>query len=57
MSDTPRKEQAEEQSAQVEQAVDEIVDLPDPAVTDQDAQAVKGGLARFDDESPKETLR
>jgi len=45
MSDTPRKDQESAQvPEQVEQSADKISDLPDKAITDQDAQSVKGGL-------------
>jgi hypothetical protein len=53
MSDTPRKDQETAQvPEQVEQSADKIGDLPDKAITDQDAQAVKGGRS---DELPKES--
>jgi hypothetical protein len=49
MSDTPQKDQENaqvEQVEQLEQAADKISDLPDKAITDQDATAVKGGLGK-----------
>jgi hypothetical protein len=54
MSDTPRKEQVEQQNERVEQSIDRIIDLPNKAVTDQDAQTVKGGAR---EELPKESMR
>jgi hypothetical protein len=55
MSDTPRKEQVEQQNERVEQSPDKINDLPEKAITDQDAEAVKGGyLAKHSDDGPTE---
>ena len=48
MSDTPQRDQENAQSSQQpEQSADKISDLPDKAITDQDAQAVKGGLGNI----------
>jgi hypothetical protein len=57
MSDTPRKEQVEQQAEAVEQSVDKIVDLPEKGIEDQSAQTVKGGIARRSgDEGPEESI-